>query len=77
MTLIYKYTLLCSLLSFVPVSVTAQNEADSIYIASQKSLQHGDKHKAIKLLRSLLDFEEFKEDAQDMIKAAMMSGNSR
>jgi len=32
LTLIYKYTLLCSLLTFIPVSVTAQNEADSIEV---------------------------------------------
>ena len=32
MTLIYKYTLLWSLLSFVPVSVTAQNGVDSIEV---------------------------------------------
>jgi len=44
-----------------------QNEADNIYIQSQKLLQKGDKHTALKLLQILLEFEDFKEDAKDMI----------
>lgn len=44
-----------------------QNEADKIYIHSQKLLQKGEKHLALKLLKRLLDFEEFKEDAKYMI----------
>jgi len=44
-----------------------QNVADKIYIQSQKLLQNGEKHSALKLLQILLDFEEFKEDAKDMI----------
>ena len=38
--------------------------ADSLYIKSQKFMNEGDLHSAIKLLRVLLDFEEFKEEAQ-------------
>lgn len=44
-----------------------QNEADNIYIKSQKLLQKGEKHSALKLLRVLLDFEEFREDVKYMI----------
>ena len=44
-----------------------QNEADNIYIQSQKLIQKGEKHQAVKLLRLLLDFEEFKVDATNMI----------
>ena len=44
-----------------------QNESDNIYIQSQKLLQKGDKHSALKLLQILLNFEEFENDAKDMI----------
>jgi len=44
-----------------------QNEADMIYIQSQRLLQKGEKHSALKLLQILLDFEDFTEDAKDMI----------
>ena len=44
-----------------------ENELDNIYIQSQKLLQKGNKHTALKLLQILLDFEDFKEDAKDMI----------
>lgn len=44
-----------------------KNESDNIYIQSQKLLQKGDKHSALKLLKILLNFEEFKDDVKDMI----------
>jgi hypothetical protein len=44
-----------------------QSEADNIYIQSQKFLQSNEKLKALKLLRILLDFEDFADDAKDMI----------
>ena len=44
-----------------------KDESDNIYIQSQKLLQKGDKHAALKLLQILLDFEEFHDDARDMI----------
>ena len=43
------------------------NYADALYIKAQKLLQEDDTHSAIKILRVLLDFEDFKEDAKDII----------
>jgi len=45
-----------------------QNESDNIYIQSQKLLQKGEKRSALKLLEVLLEFEDFKDDAKEMIK---------
>jgi WD40 repeat protein len=44
-----------------------QKESDQLYIHSQKLLQNGEKYKALKLLNILLSFDEFKDDAKDMI----------
>ncbi|MCK4738228.1 MAG: hypothetical protein KAT10_06655, partial [Sulfurimonas sp.] len=41
--------------------------SDSLYIKSQILLNKGDTHSAIKLLRVLLDFEDFKEEAKSII----------
>ena len=41
--------------------------ADTLYIKAQKLLQNDDTHSAIKILRVLLDFEGFKEDAKGII----------
>ncbi|MCK4973778.1 MAG: hypothetical protein KAR81_00875, partial [Sulfurimonas sp.] len=41
--------------------------SDSLYIKSQILLDKGDTHSAIKLLRVLLDFEDFKEEAKSII----------
>jgi len=41
--------------------------SDSLYIKSQILLDKGDTHSAIKLLRILLDFDDFKEEAKNII----------
>ena len=41
--------------------------SDSLYVQSQIFLEKGDTHSAIKLLRVLLDFEDFKEEAKEII----------
>ena len=41
--------------------------ADSLYIKSQKFMQEGDIHSAIKILRVLQDFEEFKDEARNFM----------
>ena len=41
--------------------------ADSLYIKSQKFMQEGDIHSAIKILRVLQDFEEFKDEAHNFM----------
>jgi len=41
--------------------------ADSLYIKSQKLMQEGDIHSAIKILRVLQDFEEFKDEARNFM----------
>jgi len=43
------------------------NYADTLFIKAQKYLQNDDTHAAIKILRVLLDFDGFKEDAQSII----------
>lgn len=42
--------------------------ADSLYIKSQKLLQVGDTHSAIKILRVLLDFSDFSEEVKELMK---------
>ncbi|SFV68835.1 WD-40 repeat protein [hydrothermal vent metagenome] len=41
--------------------------ADSLYIKSQKYIQEGDIYSAIKILRTLQDFEEFKDEAHNFM----------
>ncbi|QOY53644.1 WD40 repeat domain-containing protein [Candidatus Sulfurimonas marisnigri] len=41
--------------------------ADNLYINSQKFIEKNDTHSAVKLLRILLDFEDFKNEAKDII----------
>ena len=41
--------------------------ADSLYIQSQKFMKEGDIHSAIKILRILQDFEEFKDEARNFM----------
>jgi WD40 repeat protein len=41
--------------------------ADTLYIQSHKFLEKGDTHSAIKILRILLDFEDFKDEVKSMI----------
>jgi len=43
--------------------------ADSLYIQSQKLVQQDDTHEAIKLLRILVDFSDFTEDAKELMKS--------
>ncbi len=43
------------------------NYADLLYIKSQKLLQEGDTHSAIKILRILTDFNDFSEEARGLI----------
>ena len=42
--------------------------ADTLYINSQKLLQAGDTHSAIKILRILLDFSDFTDEVKELIK---------
>ena len=42
--------------------------ADTLYIKANKFLQEGDTHSAIKILRILTDFTDFKEEAQILMK---------
>ncbi|MEA2092049.1 MAG: WD40 repeat domain-containing protein [Campylobacterota bacterium] len=44
------------------------NYADSLYINSQKLLQNGDTHSAIKILRVLVDFSDFSEEVRVLMK---------
>ena len=44
-----------------------QGVADTLYIQSQKFLQKGEKYQALKFLRLLLEFDDLKDDAKDMI----------
>lgn len=41
--------------------------ADSLYIKAQKFLQENDDHSAIKILRVLIDFPDFKDEAKQII----------
>ncbi|QOP45732.1 WD40 repeat domain-containing protein [Sulfurimonas paralvinellae] len=41
--------------------------ADNLYIQSQKAMKEGDIHSAIKILRVLQDFEEFKDEARNFM----------
>ena len=41
--------------------------ADSLYIKSKKLIEEGDTHSAIKLLRVLQDFSDFKDEVNEMI----------
>jgi len=43
--------------------------ADSLYIKSQKLLEEDDNHAAVKIFRVLMDFDDFKDDAKEMIDA--------
>lgn len=43
--------------------------ADTLYIKSQKLIEEGDTHSAIKLLRILEDFSDFSEEARELILA--------
>ncbi len=43
------------------------NYADTLYIKSQKYLQDNEIHMAIKILRMLLDFDDFKEEAKNIL----------
>ena len=51
----------------LPEYETLMKYADSLYIKSQKVMQSGDIHSAIKLLRVLQDFEEFKDEARNFM----------
>jgi len=42
--------------------------ADSLYIKSQKLIQQDNTHEAIKMLRVLVDFSDFTEDAKELMK---------
>nr|WP_321265698.1 hypothetical protein [uncultured Sulfurimonas sp.] len=44
------------------------NYADSLYIKSQKLLQNGDTHAAIKILRVLVDFSDFTLEVKELMK---------
>lgn len=44
------------------------NYADTLYINSQKLLQAGDSHSAIKILRILVDFSHFADEVKELIK---------
>jgi hypothetical protein len=46
---------------------TLKKYGDSLYIKSQKLLEVGDTHSAIKILRVLVDFDGFTTEAKDMI----------
>ena len=50
-----------------PEYETLLNYADTLYIKAQKLLEEGDTHSAIKMLRVLLDFTDFKEEAKELI----------
>ncbi len=41
---------------------------DSLYIKAQKYMQDGDMHSAVKLLRSLVNFSEFSQEAKEMLR---------
>jgi WD40 repeat protein len=41
--------------------------SDSLYIKAQEFQKNGDTHSAIKMYRMLLDFDDFKEEAKEMI----------
>ncbi|MDA3908953.1 MAG: hypothetical protein PF437_07675 [Sulfurimonas sp.] len=47
---------------------TLMSYADSLYINSQKLLQVGDAHSAIKILRILVDFSDFTEDVKELMR---------
>jgi hypothetical protein len=51
----------------LPEYETLMKYADGLYIKSQKVMQSGDIHSAIKLLRVLQDFEEFKDEARNFM----------
>ncbi len=40
---------------------------DSLYIKSQKFMQEGDTHSAVKILRTLVDFTEFSQEAKELL----------
>jgi len=47
---------------------TLMNFADTLYIKSQKFIQDGDSHAAIKMLRILSDFPDFTEEVKELMK---------
>jgi len=47
---------------------TLMDYADSLYIKSQKLLQNGDTHAAIKILRVLIDFSDFTAEVKNLIR---------
>jgi len=49
----------------LPEYASLMKFADGLYIKSQKFMQEGDIHSAIKILRILQDFEEFKDEARN------------
>jgi len=51
----------------LPEYETLMKFADNLYIKSQKFIEEGDLHSAIKILRVLVDFEEFKEEAKNLL----------
>jgi len=51
----------------LPEYDTLMAYADSLYMKSQKFIQEGDIHSAIKLLRVLQDFEDFKDEARNFM----------
>ena len=51
----------------LPEYDTLMKFADGLYIKSQKFMQEGDIHAAIKILRVLQDFEEFKDEAHNFM----------
>ncbi len=51
-----------------PEYMALMNYADTLYIKSQKFLEENDTHSAIKILRVLMDFNDFEEVAKGLIE---------
>ena len=51
-----------------PEYMTIMNYADMLYAKARKMIQEGETHAAIKLLRILGDFDDFKDEVDSMIK---------
>ncbi len=50
-----------------PEYVTIMNYADTLYIKSQEFINNGDTHSAIKMLRILADFDDFKVEVKELM----------
>ncbi|MCK9492347.1 MAG: WD40 repeat domain-containing protein [Sulfurimonas sp.] len=53
----------------LPDYIALLDYADSLYIKSQKLFQQDNTHEAIKMLRVLVDFSDFTEDAKELMKS--------